>query len=75
MKHDMISSRIREAEHAQMVAELNQKISRLEVKVSYISIYIFKCNIKHIYTRIHVLSMYKYIIYIFFCILERRNGY
>jgi len=34
MKHDMISSRIREAEHAQMVAELNQKISRLEVKVS-----------------------------------------
>ncbi|XP_027849734.2 ecotropic viral integration site 5 ortholog isoform X1 [Aphis gossypii] len=32
MKHDMISSRIREAEHAQMVAELNQKISRLEVK-------------------------------------------
>lgn len=33
MKHDMISSRIREAEHAQMVAELNQKISRLEVKV------------------------------------------
>jgi len=34
MKHDIISSRIREAEHAQMVAELNQKISRLEVKVS-----------------------------------------
>lgn len=33
MKHDLISSRIREAEHAQMVAELNQKISRLEVKV------------------------------------------
>lgn len=38
MKHDMISSRIREAEHAQMVAELNQKISRLEVKVSAITI-------------------------------------
>lgn len=38
MKHDLISSRIREAEHAQMVAELNQKISRLEVKVR---IYLF----------------------------------
>lgn len=41
MKHDMISSRIREAEHAQMVAELNQKISRLEVKVSKCILFYF----------------------------------
>lgn len=34
MKEDLMMSRIREAEHAQFVAELTQKISALEYKVS-----------------------------------------
>lgn len=33
MKDDLMMSRIRDAEHAQQVAELAQKISRLELKV------------------------------------------
>jgi hypothetical protein len=33
MKEDLMMSRIREAEHAQFVAELTQKISALEYKV------------------------------------------
>lgn len=33
MKEEQLSARIRDAEHAQQVAELKQKISRLELKV------------------------------------------
>lgn len=55
MKHDMISSRIREAEHAQIVAELNQKISRLEVKVSQ---FIISYRIVYIQNVYNLLCLY-----------------
>lgn len=38
MKDDLMMARIRDAEHAQSVAELNQKISRLELKVSSLAL-------------------------------------
>lgn len=41
MKDDLMMSRIKEAEHTQCVAELKQRISRLELKVSHITLYSF----------------------------------
>lgn len=34
MKDELMMARIRDAEHAQVIAELNQKVSLLELKVS-----------------------------------------
>lgn len=42
MKDDLMMARIRDAEHAQSVAELNQKISRLELKVSLSTLFVLK---------------------------------
>lgn len=46
MKDETMMARIRDAEHAQAVAELSQKISRLEMKVIVILITCEKISTK-----------------------------
>lgn len=36
MKEELMMARIRDAEHGQLIAELTQKVSRVELKVSLI---------------------------------------
>lgn len=44
MKDEFMMARIRDAEHAQLVAELTQKVSLLELKVSYRRIMVHICT-------------------------------